>query len=232
MCCSSIPYDQKVCCTPRLLCLPCTGPQLKDSCRTEHQDVSIHAQRESSTATNMAICLLMRLPAEMHLNIIDKLELQDTIVLARTNRYFRSIIPTPTHEELLKAEADDWARNHGLYACSGCVNLRRFEEFADDMKKGKRSRGGVEATERLCLQCGVARGLYTHGKDHVLCQLCTTFTDRTARHAVCESCLPGAKWPRANAVEHSSIREYVSARTARLYCGRTPTDELYGIWHD
>ncbi|KAH7384158.1 hypothetical protein DE146DRAFT_622698, partial [Phaeosphaeria sp. MPI-PUGE-AT-0046c] len=184
----------------------------------------------------MAVCLLMRLPAELHLNIIDKLELQDTIVLARTNQYFRSIIPTPTHGDLMKAEADNWAKDHGLYACSGCVNLRRFEDFADDMKKGKRSRGGAEATERLCLRCGVARGVYTHGvpikiygRAHVLCQLCGRFTDRTTRHPVCEACLPSVGGPPAHADELFPVYEHVSARTARVYCGRTPTYELYGV---
>lgn len=219
------------------MCFACTRSQLMVSCRAD--SASAHAQSEASSIFTMAIGLFMRLPVELHLSIIDKLELQDTILLARTNQYFRSIIPTPTHGDLLKAEADTWARDRGLYACSGCVNLRRFEEFADDMKKGKRSRGGTKATERLCLQCGVARCLYTHGvsikiygRSHVLCQLCGRFTDRTARHAVCEACLPGVEWPPAHAVEHSSVREHVSPRTARIYCGRTPTDELFGIWHD
>lgn len=181
----------------------------------------------------------MRLPAELHLGIIDKLELHDTIILACTNRYFRTMIPAPTLEDILKAEVDTWARDRRLYACSGCVSLRRFEDYADDMKKGKRSRGGAEAKDRLCLQCGVARGLYTHGvsiniygRRHVLCQLCGMFTDRTTRHTVCKACLPGVDWSEARTSEYPFPREHVSARVARIYYDRTPTDEIYGHWYD
>lgn len=194
---------------------------------------------ETQSTTNMSASLLVRLPAELHLNIVDKLELQDTIVLARTNRYFRSIIPTPSHKDILKAEANTWATDRGLYACSGCVTLRCFEDFADDMRKGKRSRAGTEADKRLCLQCGVARGLYSHGvsikiygRDHVLCQLCVMYTDRTARPAVCKACLPGIERSTAHAAERYSLREHVSDRTARVYHGRTYTDELCGVWHE
>jgi hypothetical protein len=146
------------------------------------------------------MCHLLRLPVELQLSIVGELELHDNINLAFMNRYFRSIIKPPSHSEYLVAEADGWAQNRGLFACSGCSCFRRFEEFADDMKKGKRTRGGTEAVARLCLQCGAACGMYApgipvtiYGKPHVLCRLCRTFTDRASRQSTCMRCSPGSE---------------------------------------
>jgi hypothetical protein len=184
---------------------------------------------------------LLRLPVELHLGIIDKLAIQVAINLSCTNHYFR-IIARPSHAEYLAAEADSWAKNKGLFACSGCVCFRRFEEFADDMKKGRYTRGGVDACKRLCLKCGINRGLYIHGmavviygKPHVLCRLCETFTDRASGQAVCTICLPGSPWhpiQSPTAVDSHHVREHISTRSARVYFDRTSGDELYGIWHD
>jgi hypothetical protein len=184
---------------------------------------------------------LLRLPVELHLGIIGKLELQVTINLARTNRYFRSIIPPPSHAEYLVAEANSWVKDRGLFACSGCACFRRFEDFADEMKKGKHTRGGVEAAVRLCLECGINRGLYTqgtsvviYGKPHVLCRLgCGTFTDRAARQAVCAKCSPGSSWSTIHSTtthDDHYAHELASTRSARVYIDRTSTDELYGVW--
>jgi hypothetical protein len=188
----------------------------------------------------MAIPHILRLPVELHISIIDKLELHDNVNLAFTNRYFRSIVNPPSHSDYLVAEAGDWARNKGLFACSDCACFRRFEEFADDMKKGKRTRGGVEAVARLCLKCGTACGLYApgtpvviYGKPYVLCRLCRTFTDRPARQATCLRCSPESYWLLANSTEyisHHYVPERVSARSARAYFDRTSTDDLYGVW--
>lgn len=187
---------------------------------------------------------LQSLPVELHLGIVGKLELQDTANLACVNRYFRSIIAPPSHAEYLAAEVDVWAQSRGLYACSNCACFRRFEEFADDMKKGKRTRGGVEAGARLCLRCGVTRGLYVrgtsvviYGKPHVLCRLCESFTDRQTYQAACTKCCPRTQCPSAVSAAYMFdpppyAREHASNRSARVYYDRTHTDELYGGWPD
>jgi hypothetical protein len=181
----------------------------------------------------MMDCHLSRLPVELHLGIIEKLELQDRISLASANYYFRSIISTPSHAEYLVAEADVYAKGRGLFACSDCARFRRFEEFADDMKKGKRARGGPGADRRLCLQCGVNSGLYVpgttvviYGSPHVLCQFCMTFTDRFNQGA-CTECSPGALRP-LNL--HYAQERACSDRSASVYFDRSIVDELYGFW--
>jgi hypothetical protein len=185
---------------------------------------------------------LLRLPVELHLSIIDKLELQDNVSLAFTNRYFRSIIKPPTHPEYVIAEADGWAKNRGLFACSGCTRFRRFEDFADDMKKGKHVRGGQEASVRLCLRCGVFGGLYApgmhvyiYGKPHVLCRNCKTFTDHVTRQAICTKCSPRSQWLPASSTytpDGRYVREYLSTRSSKVYQDRMHMDELYGDWPD
>jgi hypothetical protein len=190
----------------------------------------------------MAIPHLLRLPVELHLSIIDKLELHNRVNLAFTNRYFRSIVKPPSHSDYLGAEAGDWAKNRGLFACSDCACFRRFEEFADDMKKGKRTRGGIEAVARLCLRCGAACGLYVpgtpvviYGKPHVLCQLCGTFTDRAACQATCSRCSPGSHQLLPSSTgsnDHHYVPERTLSRSTRAYFDRTTPDDLYGVWPD
>ncbi|KAF2825682.1 hypothetical protein CC86DRAFT_274906, partial [Ophiobolus disseminans] len=140
---------------------------------------------------------LLRLPVELHLSITDKLELHDCHNLATTNHYFRSIIKPPTHKDYLVAEAGAWAQQKCLLACSGCVRFRRFKEFTDDMRKGKCTRGGLNAGARLCIRCGVAAGLYLpgtmvviNGERHVVRRMCGTSTDQPTCQAPCRKCSP------------------------------------------
>lgn len=179
---------------------------------------------------------LSRLPVELHLGIIENLELQDRISLASTNCYFRSIITPPTHFEYLVAESDVWAKSRALFACSDCACFRRFEEFADDMKKGKRTRGGLDAAARLCLRCGVNSRLYVpgttvviYGKPYVLCQFCMTFTDHFNQGA-CTECSPGPQCPLRPVTHHYMHERACSDRSARVYSDRPPLDDLYGFW--
>jgi hypothetical protein len=125
--------------------------------------------------SDMNASSLLRLPVELHLQIIDHLELQSMIILAAVNRYFRSIIEPLSHDEFLAAEATSWAVKKKLYICKGCTRFRYIGEFPDDMKKGKRTRSGAKAHDRFCLDCGVKTALYTpgshtiiFGKPHVL----------------------------------------------------------------
>ncbi|KAL5114165.1 hypothetical protein ACEQ8H_007962 [Pleosporales sp. CAS-2024a] len=111
----------------------------------------------------MAAPHLLHLPAELHVCIIEKLDLHHRVSLASTNRYFRAVVPAPSCEDYLIAETKTWAKDRGLFTCWGCASFRRFDDFADDMKKGKRTRGGAESCQRLCLRCGITRGLYALG---------------------------------------------------------------------
>jgi hypothetical protein len=80
--------------------------------------------------------LLLRLPVELHLRIIDDLEFQDMVSLAAANRYFRSVIEPPSHHDYLAAEGTGWAKKRRLYTCKCCTRFRRVGGFADDMTKG------------------------------------------------------------------------------------------------
>jgi hypothetical protein len=181
---------------------------------------------------------LLRLPVELHLGIVDKLELHVAANLACTNRYFSSIIARPSHAEYLVAETETWAKEKALFVCSGHVTFRRFEEFADDMKKGRYTRGGVESAARLCLECGAAVGLYAqgttiviYGKPHVLCRHYRASSDRATGQAVCATCSPGSPFHpirSASTVYGYYAREGVPIRSSRTYYGKAPIDELYG----
>ncbi|KAH3912872.1 hypothetical protein HBH56_108640 [Parastagonospora nodorum] len=186
---------------------------------------------------------ILRLPVELHLGVIEMLELQDRVRLASANRYFRSITKPPSHIEYLKAEAESWAKDRDLFACSGCIRFRRFQDFSDDMKKGKRTRGGAEAVNRLCLECGVTHGLYVpgspvvvYGRVHMLCGICGTFPGLATRQSRCVECAPAARFLEASST-NPVFRRYAprhdgTVRTARVDFDRPPMDELYGNWLD
>jgi hypothetical protein len=132
---------------------------------------------------------LLRLPVELHLEVVGLLDLTNKVNLAFTTRYFRSIIPTPTHAEFLAAEGATWAKTRQLYTCKGCIRFRHWKAFADDMRKGRWCRSGTLAHTRFCLNCGVSDALYAPGtllticnRVHVLCNLCGLLTDQVGDH--------------------------------------------------
>lgn len=113
----------------------------------------------------MAIPSLSGLPIELQREIISNLELQDRARLSVTCRRLASNITPPTFEEFLAAEILPWAVSKQFYACSGCARLRHLLQFADDMRKGRRGRNGVDARTRLCVRCGVEQQLYAVGME-------------------------------------------------------------------
>ncbi|KAF2706052.1 hypothetical protein K504DRAFT_344439, partial [Pleomassaria siparia CBS 279.74] len=122
---------------------------------------------------------LLRLPIELHLAIIDKLEFQDKVRLTVTCRYFLSAIKKPTRQDYLAAETSTWAISNELYTCSICIRLRRLRRFTDDMRKGKRVRHGLEANTRCCVDCAIDQQLYpagtkvtVMGQSYILCSRC------------------------------------------------------------
>lgn len=174
--------------------------------------------------------------------MIDKLELHDSIQIASTNRYFRSIVKSPTHEDLLLAETKSWAKDRQLFACSACATFRRYTRFSDDMRKGKRTRGEVNAAARKCLRCGVIIGLYApgtivviDGQPHVLRRICgmQVFTDRPTCQANCTECSPVALKTSTNspyANHGQNTRRCTTRRVERLFDdNNTHEYEYYGI---
>jgi hypothetical protein len=190
----------------------------------------------------MTLPHLLRLPVELHLGVIDKLGLHDKVILASTNRYFRSIVKPPTHNDYLLAEASDWATKRILFACSRCARLRGNKKFADDMRKGKYTRGGPHAALRLCLHCGVDTGLYSPGatvmvwgEAKVLCWMCRTFPDVITCQVACTECTTAIHTPSAgsaSANHRQYTREHPTSRSARVFIDSTHEDELYGGWRD
>ena len=104
---------------------------------------------------------ILRLPVELHKDIIDFLNLSERALLSSSCRYFAFTIKKPTFEEFLEAEACECPISKALYACKGCARLRHLLQFSDDMRKGKRGRNGVEAKTRFCVKCGVGKTDYT-----------------------------------------------------------------------
>jgi hypothetical protein len=188
----------------------------------------------------MALPYLLRLPVELHLGVIEKLELPDQVNLSSTNRYFHSIVTPPTHDDYLLAEKSDWATKKYLFACKLCTRVRAYTEFADEMRKGRYARGGVAAQNRLCLECGIVDGLYfagatvaVYGRAIVCCRVCEKFPQHASREAPCNKCSPALKKAPVNATpRRQHVREHRTSRSSRVFIDSNPDDEFYGVWRD
>ncbi|PYI30028.1 hypothetical protein BP00DRAFT_458198 [Aspergillus indologenus CBS 114.80] len=115
----------------------------------------MNPDRDSPTASPLAT-----LPPELHLLIATHLPPPPDLSrahLAQTNHYFHTLVPRPTHAELLAAELDPLAIAHDLYACRYCLRLRRAPHFADRMVRRGRGRFGAarERAKRFCVACGI-----------------------------------------------------------------------------
>ena len=189
--------------------------------------------------------LLSSLPLEIFRNIFHRLEFQDKVRLTMTDRCLRNMIEPPVLEDFLSAESHGWAVARSLYTCRGCVSFRQHDHFADDMRKGRRARGGLEAGTRLCIRCGVGRGLYSEGMEitfkgqrAVLGRIRSPFTD----HAVCSSISCGSTIPvwvsnrKATTYSNQHYRQFAHedewVRSKLSYAGSRDVDEVARYWLD
>jgi hypothetical protein len=142
------------------------------------------------------------LPSEIHSAIVNHLSFPDKSNLRRTSHYFHNSIPPATHAELLAAEQLRFSETGDFYACKDCLRLRTNFKFADNMRKGKRGRFGVESDMRFCIDCGIhpkpgttryPRGSYliVMGEAFVLCTVCVRFKPAASDKAekrTCQDC--------------------------------------------
>lgn len=188
----------------------------------------------------MALPLLLRLPAELHLNIIERLELHTKARLAVTCRYFRFIILPLSFAELATSEVGEWATARSLFACKDCNRLRHMTDFADGMRKGKRSRHGVEAHLRVCLDCGMKVALYRPGmtiaichKAHIVCSLCGTLKEQIVAANVCTTCSPDLDQHHSSKLNNRSWQhDFSTSRSARLYARYLQPADIDSAWPD
>jgi hypothetical protein len=92
----------------------------------------------------------LALPIEIHAAISSQLEFLELYTLRLTCHYFHSLIPPPTHDELLAIETTTF----DFLACIGCTRLRPAATFSAKMVKKKKAPGGSQAHNRFCIECG------------------------------------------------------------------------------
>jgi hypothetical protein len=184
-----------------------------------------HPNSDMSASHTIVATPILRLPVELHLEIISRLDLCDRVGLSSTSHYFQSIIPSPTHSEFLAAEESPWAKTKLLYTCKGCISFHSWERFADEMRKGKWCRSGTQAIARFCLKCGVDDALYAPGthlticnRPHVLCSICRTLTDHVSdRVGACAGCSPGSRHRHVRSSDHNDYIDYGDGWTYTMY---------------
>ncbi|KAJ5114264.1 hypothetical protein NUU61_000023 [Penicillium alfredii] len=147
---------------------------------------------------------LLHLPPELHALIVQHLLVTDVLGLKLTCAYFYTLIPAPSHAELLQAESTDWARHRDVFTCRYCLRLRPAGQFADRMLQRRRGRAGRNSSKRFCIECGLkpregtarygpGAQVTIHGAFFVLCLSCRQFRpgaqDRFGRNTLeCLAC--------------------------------------------
>jgi hypothetical protein len=103
---------------------------------------------------------LLRLPTELHLEIISHLHRPgdpyaalDLTRLRLTNRCFNSLVEPPTLAALLRVESTHFCHRNNLYVCRVRRRLRRAWWFSRVNKSDLRVREGMGQGSRFCKEC-------------------------------------------------------------------------------
>ncbi|PVH85064.1 hypothetical protein DL98DRAFT_651340 [Cadophora sp. DSE1049] len=127
-------------------------------------------QEDAQIPTEPPIPKFLNLPVEIHQEIARHLTPADfpgKHQLRRTCRLLWNTIATDTKQGLRELEKSEQCIARGLIACTICLRLRHESKFADKMRNIKRSDGLVtvlrQTKKRFCVDCGLARKLYTPG---------------------------------------------------------------------
>ncbi|KAK0113012.1 hypothetical protein ONS95_014722 [Cadophora gregata] len=112
----------------------------------------------------------LSLPVELHQEIASHLKtaaIPGTRHLRMTCRLLWNTIASESKQDLLELERSEQCIARGFIACTICLRLRHETKFVDKMRTIKRSDGTLavlrRAKRRFCIDCGLARKLYTPG---------------------------------------------------------------------
>lgn len=113
---------------------------------------------------------LLNLPAELLQEITSHLipaDFPSKHYLRMTCRLLWNTISTDTKQDLRELEQTEQCIARDCIACTICLRLRHESKFADKMRNIMRSEGILtvhrQTKRRFCIECGLARKLYTPG---------------------------------------------------------------------
>lgn len=94
-----------------------------------------------SNVTSHELPPLLRLPVELHLEIVSYLSgdhccrVFDSLALRLVNRYFYYGLDAPSHEQLLSLETTECGFAYQVCICKYCLCLRRADKFAKNITR-------------------------------------------------------------------------------------------------
>lgn len=147
---------------------------------------------------------LSSLPEELHLAIIEKLDVASLFALSRTSRQFQRLAdPLDTSRrcalEDFLIEAQYFARWQAQdgFACFTCSKVLPRNDFGDTQIKGKHGLNGNKQRLRFCIECGVTKRRYPPGARiyqgasvQFVCRSCRQLKGgrSCARCTICSAC--------------------------------------------
>ena len=130
----------------------------------------MNMSEDAQVPKELSVPHFLDLPIELHQEIARHLTPADfpsKHYLRMTCRLLRNTIATDAKQDLREFEQIEQCIARGFIACTICLRLRHESNFADKMRSIMRSEGILavhrQAKRRFCVECGLARRLYTPG---------------------------------------------------------------------
>ncbi|KAI4167876.1 MAG: hypothetical protein LQ343_006835 [Gyalolechia ehrenbergii] len=194
----------------------------------------MHPESASTTTptTAKATICLNELPPELKTMIFEACDYPTFRALRCVNSVFNIAGSAAKKQAILISteHSRPYALPNDTYICHACERFKNTYHFADDEIGGEKVHGGNRAASRICLRCGLAKGIYrrlrkvTHqGANEFVCWDCKEFCGIYKRDLACapsfrfetESPSPTTK---AEAIER---REYADWHRLRLLRGKS-----------
>ena len=140
---------------------------------------------------------LVNLRREVHLAIFQQMDIPSLFALLQTNRLF-NLVCDPRHSTqqskfkdwLLEVETresqDPFSCPDRGFACYRCLRICPSHKLTEGQMKNKRRKGGLEASLRFCIDCGIpGNRIKLGGKELWICSWC----GKSRAPPFCTSCL-------------------------------------------
>ncbi|KAI4189036.1 MAG: hypothetical protein L6R41_001739 [Letrouitia leprolyta] len=113
------------------------------------------------TAT-IATDSLNKLPPELKIMILNACDYATFRALRCTNHAFNTAASAAQKRAILinTEHSHPYALPDDNYICLACERIRNSFYFAEEETGGVKTHGGVCATSRICLPCGLVKGIY------------------------------------------------------------------------
>ena len=151
-----------------------------------------------------------KFPVELEQGVFKLLGYKSAISMSASSKYFKAVLDPQTlipdaEKSAFVRYAESKFRQHrrgfesGHFGCYHCYKVKPCLDFAAKQTSQKRSKGHKLGTSRFCIECGVAKGIYSPGSEIIKvdgssywkCLFCPVPREGRFCHScgLCEDCM-------------------------------------------